>query len=273
MGALHDETVSTAVGDIELRRGGSGRPVVYLHSALGEGAGLEVLDRLAESADVVAPMFPGFGSSQGIGQIDDIEDAAFHLIDLWDRVGLRAPTVIGVSLGAWLALELASRWPDRVERLVLVNPVGLYLRDAPIADIFGRSPGDLARDLFADQDQPMAKTMHSVDHVRNDLTSAGDVPFEVFRALAQTMAATARLGWDPYLHNPKLRKRLHRVTQPTLVVRGEADRLVPAAHAETFAAELPGARLHVLAGAGHLAPLERPDDIARLVIDFLDNAR
>jgi 2-hydroxy-6-oxonona-2,4-dienedioate hydrolase len=273
MGALRDETVATTVGEVELRRGGTGPAVVYLHSALGEGEGLEVLDRLAEGTEVIAPMFPGFGRSQGIGRIDDIEDAAFHLIDLWDRLDLRDPTVIGLSLGGWLALELATRWPERVGRLVLVNPVGLYLDDAPIADIFGRSPGVLARDMFADQDHPMAQTMHSVDHVRNDLATSGDVPFELFRVLAQTMAATARLGWDPYLHNPKLRRRLGRVTKPVLVIRGAADRLVPAAHAETYAAELPAARLHVLAGAGHLAPLEQPDAVAGIVRSFIDETR
>jgi pimeloyl-ACP methyl ester carboxylesterase len=95
------------------------------------------------------------------------------------------------------------------------------------------------------------------------------VPFELFRPLAQMMAATARLAWDPYLHNPKLRRRLGRVTQPTLVVRSEVDRLVPAAHAETYAAELPAARLSVLAGAGHMAPLERPAELSALVLDFL----
>jgi pimeloyl-ACP methyl ester carboxylesterase len=273
MGALHDETLDTRVGTIELRRGGAGAPLVYLHSAVGDGPGLAFLDRLAEGAEVVAPMFPGFGSSAGIERIDDIEDAAFHLIDLWDRLDLRAPAVVGVSLGGWLALELATRWPERVGRLVVVNPVGLHLRDGPIADIFGRSPGELARDLFADHDNEVAQAMIAMDHVRNDLATADEVPIELFRALAQTMAATARLGWNPYLHNPKLRGRLDRIRCPTLVVRGGGDTLVPAVHAETYAAEVPGAHLHVLAGAGHLAQLERPDELAAIVRDFLDPTR
>jgi pimeloyl-ACP methyl ester carboxylesterase len=157
--------------------------------------------------------------------------------------------------------------------LVVVNPVGLHLPDGPIADIFGRSPGELARDLFADHDNEVAQAMIGMDHVRNDLATADEVPFELFRVLAQTMAATARLGWDPYLHNPKLRGRLGRIRCPTLVVRGGADTLVPAVHAETYAAEVPGARLHVLAGAGHLAQLERPDELAAIVRDVLDPAR
>jgi pimeloyl-ACP methyl ester carboxylesterase len=165
MAALRDETLRTRVGRVELRRGGGGEPIVYLHSAMGEGAGLDFLERLATGADVIAPVFPGFGESDGIDQIDDIEDAAFHLIDVWDRLDLHAPAVIGLSLGGWLALEVATRWPERVGRLVLVNPVGLYLPGAVIADIFGRSPGELANDLFADQDHPLAQTMHAVDNV------------------------------------------------------------------------------------------------------------
>jgi pimeloyl-ACP methyl ester carboxylesterase len=273
MGELHDETVSTAVGVVELRRSappaGGGEPIVYLHSATGEGAGLTFLERLADRAEVVAPVFPGFGASEGIEHIDDIEDAAFHLIDLWDRLALGAPAVVGLSLGGWLALELATRWPERVGRLVLVNPVGLYLAQAPIADIFGRPLGALAEDLFADQDHPLARALHGLEDVRSDPEASAQLPFDLVRPLAQTMAATARLGWDPYLHNPKLRPRLHRVTQPTLVVRSGADRLLPAVHAETYAAELPDARLHVLPGAGHLVPLERPDEVAAIVADFV----
>jgi pimeloyl-ACP methyl ester carboxylesterase len=258
------ELVQTHVGKVQVRRGGSGTPVVYLHSATGEGEGLVLLEELAASFDVIAPMFPGYGESEGIEKIDDMEDAVFHLLDLFDQLGLTAPAVVGMSLGGWMAAELATRYPERVSSLVLVNPAGLYIQGAEIKDIFGRTPDEMALDLFADQSQPMAQMMHAMADVQFE-----NVPFEMIKPYYQTMSATARLAWDPYLHDPKLRKRLHRVSAPTLVVRGAQDTLIPAAHAEAYAAEIPGARLVEVQGAAHLLAIEKPAELAELVRDHV----
>jgi pimeloyl-ACP methyl ester carboxylesterase len=107
-----------------------------------------------------------------------------------------------------------------------------------------------------------------MDELSNDTTRSAEIPFELVRPVFQTMAATARLGWDPYLHDPKLAKRLWRVTMPTLVIRGAHDTLVPAAHAEYYAAHINGARLVEMDEVAHLAPLEQPDQVAQLVTDF-----
>ncbi|HEX9991503.1 MAG TPA: alpha/beta fold hydrolase [Acidimicrobiales bacterium] len=263
MGAVTVERVATDLGAVEVRRGGDGPPLVYLHSAVGEGDGLALLDLLADEFAVVAPMFPGFGGSEGIEQVDDMDDAVFHLVDLWDRLGLRDPVVVGLSLGGWMAVELAVRHPGRVGRLVLVNPVGLYLKGAEIGDIFGRRPWELVDDLFADPDFPMAQVARGLRHV-----APGQLDFAVLRPMLQHQAATARLGWNPYLHDPKLPRRLHRVSAPTLVVRGAQDTLVPPAHADAYVAGIPGARLEVLDGAAHLLAVERPDALAGLVRAF-----
>ena len=245
MAELVTQLVQTRVGKIQVRRGGTpgGATVVYLHSATGEGEGLPFLGALADRVEVVAPMFPGYGESEGIDQIDDMDDAVFHLLDLWEVLELDAPVVVGLSLGGWMAVELATRYPERVGALVLVNPVGLYIRGAEIKDIFGRSPGEMADDLFFDQSHPIAAGMHAMDELSSDPTRVGELPFELLRPVFQTMAATARLGWDPYLHDPKLPKRLWRIDCPTLVVRGDHDTLVPAAHAEYYASHIEGARL------------------------------
>jgi pimeloyl-ACP methyl ester carboxylesterase len=265
------EMVQTRVGKVEVHSGGAGEPVVYLHSATGEGIGVPFLDALAESFAVRAPIFPGFGESEGIEQIDDMEDATFHLLDLWEALGLDAPALVGLSLGAWMAVELATRYPDRVGRLVLVNPVGLHIDGHPVKDIFGRSPAEMAGDLFADDDHPLAQLMRSLSY-RNDPAQIEGLTFEMIKPVVKSMGATARLAWDPYLHNPKLRRRLHRISSPTLVVRGERDTLVPPAHAEAYAAEIPGARLEVLPDAAHLATIERGPQLAALVTPFLQGA-
>ncbi|HEV2310132.1 MAG TPA: alpha/beta hydrolase [Acidimicrobiia bacterium] len=269
MAPLHEEFVDAPLGKIQVFRGGSGAPLVYLHSAGGEAAGLAVLEDLAERFEVLAPIFPGFGESEGIDEIDDMDDAVFHLLDLWALFGLDRPCVLGSSLGGWMALELAVRYPERVARMVLVNPVGLYLEDAPISEMFGRSPAELAEMLFVDQGHPIAAAMHAMEEFTGDVGKSVEIPIELVLPMWKALGATARLGWDPYLHDPKLRRRLRRIVAPTLVVAGAQDGLVPLQHAETLVAEIPDARLAVLDGAAHWLVLERPEELAALTRDFL----
>jgi pimeloyl-ACP methyl ester carboxylesterase len=267
---LAEERIDTAVGKIQVLRGGSGDPLVYLHSATGEVTlGLPMLEDLADDFDVIAPVFPGFGESEGIDGIDDIEDAAFHAADVLDRLGLRAPAVMGLSLGGWMAAELATRWPERVSRLILVNAVGLYIEGAEIGEIFGRTPAELAADLFADQSHPLAQMMHALGEFTGDVGQQVEVPMELLLPIVKSMGATAKVGWRPYLHNPKLRRRLFRVTAPTLVVHGVQDGLVPRAHAEAYAEEITNARIVDIDDASHLLPLEKPAELAAVVRDFM----
>jgi len=267
MGALVEDVVASGVGKIQVWRGGSGDPVVYLHSANGEAAGSVMLEQLADRFQVVVPMFPGFGESEGIEHIEDIEDAAVHLLDLLDAVGLEAPAVVGTSLGGWMAAEVASRWPARVSRLVLINPAGLHIDGAPIKEIFGRDLAELAADLFADPSNPVAQLMNQMSALgEKDLA---EVPFEVLRPTLQALQATAKVAWNPYLHDPKLLRRLGKITAPTLVVHGSADRLIPAVHAATFVASIPGARRAEVEGGGHLVPLEQPSVVADLIAEHV----
>jgi pimeloyl-ACP methyl ester carboxylesterase len=263
-----DERLVTPVGSIQLIRAGSGPPIVYLHSAGGETTN-RPLEDLAADHTVYVPVFPGFGESEGLEHIDGMEDAVFHLLDVFDALGLAAPTVIGLSLGGWMAAELATRARERVSRLILVSPVGLRIEAAPVPDLFGRRPGELAEDLYADQSHPMAQMMHLLDDWVGDVTKMVDLPAGMLMPMVQSMAATAKLGWNPYLHNPKLPGRLRRITAPTLVVAGAADRFTPRAHAEAYAAGIAGARLAVVEGAGHMVPMERPEEFTAVVREFL----
>jgi len=261
----------TAVGEVVLSRCGSGEGLVYLHSAAGEDALLvgPFLEALS-GFEVAAPMFPGFAGSAGLDAIDDIEDAAYHCLDLFDRLGFgpdSPPHVVGLSLGGWMAAEVATRFPGRVRTLTLVNAAGLYLEGAPIGEIFGRKFDELADEIYADKTHPvylMAKELGAMS-----IKDVAAMPFEVLRPFYEAQAATAKLGWNPYLHNPKLHRRLGWVTAPTLVVAGAMDGLIPLAHAEAYAAGIPGARLEVIEGAGHMLPLERPVELATLVAEFV----
>jgi pimeloyl-ACP methyl ester carboxylesterase len=265
-----EEFVDAPIGKIQLWRAGTGPQLVYLHSAGGEHVH-PALEQLAEFFEVLVPIFPGFEESEGLDEIDGMDDAIFHLLDLWEILGLDAPPVLGLSLGGWLALELATRYPERVSKLVLVNPVGIYLDGHPMAEMFGRTPGELADMLFADQTYPVAAAMHAMDAFAGDVGKETEIPLEFVLPMWKALGATARLGWDPYLHNPKLRGRLRRITAPTLIVAGAQDGLVPTIYAETFAAEIPGARLEVIEGAAHWLPFEKPDELVALTRKFLED--
>jgi pimeloyl-ACP methyl ester carboxylesterase len=167
-----------------------------------------------------------------------------------------------------MAAELATRYPERVSKLVLINPAGLYIPGANIKDIFGRTPLEMVPDLFADLSHPVAQMMLQMGKLVTE-GGADSIPFDLIKPQIQAMAATARLGWNPYLHNPKLRGRLWRITSPTLVIRGDKDGLIPAPHAETYAAEIAGARYVIMPDAAHMVVLEKPAELANMIGEFL----
>src|SRR5262245_17795306 len=105
---------------VQLWQGGDGQPLLYLHGA-GLYIWMPVHNWLAGRRRVFLPVHPGFGESEGFDEIEDIEDLVFHTVDVMDELGLEQADVVGLSLGGWLAAELALRHPQRVKRLVLVD--------------------------------------------------------------------------------------------------------------------------------------------------------
>ncbi len=242
-----------------LRRG-DGDPLLYLHSATGETWWTDLDEQLAGSFDVIHPAHPGYETSEGLADIEDIHDLAFHTLDLLDALELDRVAVVGSSLGGWLAAELAVYAPDRVAKMVLADAAGLA---PPAADMWALKPPELAELLFSDQEHWLAQLMHAID-VETQLP-----PPEILMPLLQSMEAAARIGWNPHLYDPKLAGRLHRVTAPTLVVWGEADGFILAETGERWIELIAGARLELISNCGHLPVLERPDELARLVTAFL----
>jgi pimeloyl-ACP methyl ester carboxylesterase len=115
----------------------------------------------------------------------------------------------------------------------------------------------------------MAQMMHAMAEGIEDPVVLAGIPFDLIRPTLLAMAATAKIGWDPYLHDPRLAKRLQRATMPALVVRSDDDRLVGAAHADAFVSLLPNARLVEIPDAGHLLALEQPAALAAAIREFL----
>ncbi|HEV2361380.1 MAG TPA: alpha/beta hydrolase, partial [Acidimicrobiales bacterium] len=170
----------------------------------------------------------------------------------------------GLSLGGWMAAEVAALHPERVRTLTLVNAVGLYLKGAEVGEIFGRSFDELADTMFGDQSHPVVVGMRALAAAAEG--DPASVPFDMIRPYLEAQAATAKIGWNPYLHDPKLAARLGWIKAPTLVIAGAKDLLVPRAHAEAYARGIPNARLAELP-LGHMLTVESPDEVAALVMD------
>ena len=245
----------------QVLRKGSGDPVLYLHSATGETWWTDFDESLSnDHFDVIHPAHPGYEGSQGLAEIEDVHDLAFHTLDLLDALGVERTAVVGSSMGGWLAAELAVYAPERVTKLVLVDAAGI---GSPSVDMWAVKPPELADVLFGDQEHWLAQLLQAID------LETAMPPAEILMPLLQSMEAGARIGWNPYMQDPRLAGRLHRVRAPTLVVWGERDGFIPRAQGERYVELIAGARLEVIGGCGHLPVLERPDALATLVRTFL----
>jgi pimeloyl-ACP methyl ester carboxylesterase len=254
-------TTSRAINGIriELIERGSGRPLLFLHPGIGVSATAPVLDRLAERARVIAPSHPGFGGSEQPPEFNSIDDLAYFYLDLIDELHLDQVIVAGVSLGGWIAAEMAVKSCERISHLVLANPVGIKVSDREtrdIADIFALTEEQFAEMAYFD---PAAG--------KHDYKA---MPEAAVREVARNREATARYGWSPYMHDPKLKARLHRIRVPTLLLLGTADRILSQPYGKAYCAAIPGARFEPIERAGHFPHIEQPEEFARRIFAFVD---
>jgi pimeloyl-ACP methyl ester carboxylesterase len=236
---------------------GRGKPVVFLHGA----GGLlwdPFLDALATGHKVVAPEHPGTGTSQGLEHVEDIWDLVLYYAELFDALKLHAPAVVGHSFGGMVAAEIAATNPERVGKLVLIAPIGLWRDDHPVPDISGMPFENLVGLLFAEPVSPLASLVPAPDP--ND-------PEALFTA-AMTLASILQFIWP--LPDKGLKKRLYRVNAPTLLVWGDKDRLVSPAYGDDFQAAIAGSRLEVIKDAGHIPHLEHLEQTQSVITEFLD---
>lgn len=256
----HVRTIDLGGRKTQIMEGGEGEPLVYLHSAYGENLWLPFHQKLSESFHVIAPAHPGFAASEGMDDIDSMEDMVFHYIDLLDHLSLGRVNIAGVSLGAWIAAELATRYPDRVKRMALAAPAGLWLDAHPMTDMFAylRRPEKLRAILFHDPSAALAQLVIPPEASEEQMT-------EAYKA----MAATARLAWNPPGHNPKLAGRLRRIKSPALIIWGDDDKLIPTAYAEEWASRINNARVEIIKECGHMMMFEKEDEFVSAIKDFL----
>lgn len=241
---------------IRVLQAGAGNPLLYLHGA----GGLfwdPLMDALAGGHRVVAPEHPGAGASQGLERVEDLWDLVLYYNELLDELGIERATVVGHSFGGMVAAELAATSPQRVERLVLIAPLGLWRDDHPVVDLSGVPPATLPELLLADATGPLAALLPAPDP---------SDPEQLFRA-SLTMASILQFTWP--LPDKGLTKRLYRLKAPTLLVWGAEDRLVHPAYGDDFRAAIRDARLEVIPSAGHLPQFEQFDATWAAIAAFL----
>lgn len=272
---MKKSTIQVGGKTIEIHQDGSGPPVLYIHGIWDihtlQADPFPFHEQLAEQFSVTMPVHPGCGESSGMSDIVDIEDLAFHYFDLMDALDIGQATIVGFSMGGWIAAEMAVRNPERVGKLVLIDSAGLQIPGALIGDLFmyvlhrdGGVMQELRELLFKDPDSTIAHEIIPDGRV--------NIPDEVLRYKSVTLAA--RVGWEPpYLFNKKLLGRLHRITSPTLVLWGEDDRLIPIANGQAYVDNIPRASLQIVRDSGHSTIIEQPADCIDRITAFLETGK
>jgi pimeloyl-ACP methyl ester carboxylesterase len=252
MSAYRESRVNVNGIDTAVFTAGEGDPLVFFHGG-GTLTGFDSLLPLAEQFRLVVPHHPGFGASADDPSIDSIHDYVRHYLDLLDALELGEFTLVGHSMGAYLAATFAIEQTPRVRRLVLAAPVGLRVPEHPTVDLFSVRDEEVLGYLAADQS-----------------VFAGHVPKpptpEFLADRYRESTSLARVFWNR-IYDVKLPRWLHRLTMPTLLLWGEADRLVPIEQAEVWAELLPNTEVKRVPRAGHLLFDESADSVAA-VRDF-----
>jgi pimeloyl-ACP methyl ester carboxylesterase len=245
-------------GEVELvaDERGDGAPFLLLHGGAGPASMQPFATLLAEShaARVLSPTHPGFGLTTRPAGLDDIHGLAQLYATYLAELSLEHVTVIGNSIGGWVAAELALLAPERLRRVVLVDAVGVEVADHPLADLSGLSVPEI-----------MALAFHDPAPFMQDPAS---LPETERAALANNQTALAT--YAPQMTDPTLAARLAKLQVPALVVWGESDGIVTVDYGRAYAEAIPGARFVVLPGTGHGPQLETPEQFLSVVLAASD---
>jgi pimeloyl-ACP methyl ester carboxylesterase len=240
-------------------RHGTGAPLGFLAGFGGLPRWIPFLDRLAEHRTVIVPSLPGFpGGDRGHSVLDNQLDWVLAVRQTLLKAGLHGADLVGSSVGASFAAEVAALWPNSVRKLVLGAPFGLYDPADPPADPWAQRADDIPGLLT--HDPAIWRALKAMPDSANSI----EWPVEQTRA----NEAAARIFWP--LGNTRLEKRLPLITAPTLLLWGDEDKVIPRSTATWMAKLLGGpSTLRVVDGAGHLAELDQPDQVADAILHWL----
>lgn len=250
-------TMTVSGVSLDVVEKGQGRPLLFLHPGEGMWPDHPWLDQLAMHHRVIAPHHPGWGGSALPDWIGSVDDLAYLYLDLAAALDLRHAVLVGNSFGGWIAAEMAVRNTQRLAGLVLASPFGIKVGgvlDRDIVDMHAIPRAEFIRLAWANP------AKGEIDYTR--------LPETELAGVARGREALAVFGWKPYMHNPRLKRWLHRIDVPTCLVWGEHDGIVAQSYVEAWAGEIPGARIATLSDAGHFPHLEQPAAFAARVEAF-----
>ena len=233
---------------IHILKSGSGSAVLSIHSIEGNLGWLPYLDALSQSACVYAPTHPGYGASERPEWLETISDLARFYLWMLQELELDKVHLIGGFMGGWIAAEMAVMCPQALHSLTLIGTAGVRPSEGEIADIF----------LMGEEE-----TINLAIGDPSPITTRLETEEQNVRIRGREM--TTRLCWKPYMYDPSLIHLLPRVDVRTLVVWGEHDHIVPVNAGERIARAMPNARLEIVAGAGHLPHIEKPEEVIPLL--------
>ena len=254
-----EQTVRAAGVEMTVIRGGAGKPLLVLHDELGYSGWLTWNERLAEERALVIPLQPGFGRTERVDWVRSYRDLAGLYSQIIRELGAAPIDVIAFSAGGFLAAEMAAADPRIFSRMVLVAPMGIKPVDGEIMDMFAVT---VRNHLLVTVAEP-AETPEFTKVYGGHMTP------EQFEAFEEARSETARIGWEPFMHNPSLPYLLRGVKIPTLLVWGTRDRIVPRGCIDAYRAAIEGAQVALVEGAGHRPEMERPAEFDRIVRKFL----
>jgi pimeloyl-ACP methyl ester carboxylesterase len=258
MSSIHRIPVA-GIGTVELSvtERGEGQPFLLLHGGGGPLTVNAFADLLAAelSVRVITPTHPGFGGTPRPDSLDNIAGLAALYIALLAELGLEGVTVIGNSIGGWIAAEMALSNPSAISSFVLVDAVGIEVPGHPIADFFSLTPRQLAELSYHDPDR------FGIDHAK--------LSPEALKLMAGNRGTIA--VYAAAMSDAGLEPRLAGVTTPTLVVWGDSDQIADADYGRAFASAIPGARFQLLRDSGHLPQIETPGQLLEAVSAFVES--
>ena len=237
---------------------GRGAPLVFFHSHLGQTWDA-FLDALAERFTVYAPRHPGTEDEAELMQLDAISDLVLYYDDRCAALRIDDLVLVGHSFGGMVAAEYAAYFNSKVRKLVLIDALGLWVDETPVADINGMADQKIPALLFAD----------AAGSAAADLFAMPTDPVAMAKTIVarvSTRAAVSHFIWP--IPDRDLRRRLYRIAAPTLVVWGASDRYVPPLYADEFVAGIAGATKTVIAEAGHFPHVEKQREAADAVLAF-----
>jgi pimeloyl-ACP methyl ester carboxylesterase len=260
--AASERTAEVAGLTVRMQESGTGPPLWIIHHSTGNPLGwIPLYEQLAQRFTVTVPDLPGYGRSDRPDWAREPRDLAVVMLRLLDRLDVEAPLLVGFGFGGFIAAELATMAPRRLSGLVLVGAAGVRPPEGEIMDQMLIGHDAYVRAGHAD-DASFASAYGSEDEIDADVKDVWDF----------SRIMTARVTWNPYMHSRRLPHLLQEITTPTLVVWGEHDRVIPRSAGELYAARIPGARLEVVADAGHHVDVEQPAALAELIGGLADGA-